>query len=250
MSGQPRFHLDRAPIPQGVQANCPAGFCGGVIRSGGDEPSGYLPEGVASNRGPSTSEGIPDLNQRFQRRDCVQTTWGSSWVLREVGVRTEIIGRYREHENDLALVGIGPLTSPQALSPPADGSGEGEELLGCASTNRPPLRGFGTWQVFLVDWQDAGAAINLHGVWDTDFSEEPTPELLREGLARQGKRAPARAHQDFNFGLLMPSRQSIASNSTRTASITGTTGRASKTKLGSIEQNLWTVSGSSQSTSI
>lgn len=37
---------------------------------------------------------------------------------------------------------------------------------------------------------------------------------------------------------LSPSRKAMASSSTRTASITGTTGRASKTKAGSIEQNL------------
>jgi hypothetical protein len=35
-----------------------------------------------------------------------------------------------------------------------------------------------------------------------------------------------------------PSRKAIASSSTRTASMTGTTGRASNTKAGSIEQNL------------
>ena len=35
-----------------------------------------------------------------------------------------------------------------------------------------------------------------------------------------------------------PSRKAIASSSTRTASITGTTGRASNTNAGSIEQNL------------
>jgi hypothetical protein len=37
---------------------------------------------------------------------------------------------------------------------------------------------------------------------------------------------------------LSPSRKEIASSSTRTASITGTTGRASNTKAGNIEQNL------------
>src|SRR5689334_12336650 len=37
---------------------------------------------------------------------------------------------------------------------------------------------------------------------------------------------------------LSPSRKAIASCSTRTASMTGTTGRASNTKAGSIEQNL------------
>jgi hypothetical protein len=36
-------------------------------------------------------------------------------------------------------------------------------------------------------------------------------------------------------------------DSTRTASITGTTGRASNSKAGSIEQNLCTANGSSQS---
>src|SRR3981081_2376580 len=49
---------------------------------------------------------------------------------------------------------------------------------------------------------------------------------------------------------LSPSRHAIASSSTRTASMTGTTGRASKTKAGSVEQNLWTVNGSSQSPNI
>src|SRR6266545_6765506 len=47
-----------------------------------------------------------------------------------------------------------------------------------------------------------------------------------------------------------PSRKAIASSSTRTASITGTTGRASNTKAGRVEQNLCTVNGSSQSTNI
>lgn len=37
---------------------------------------------------------------------------------------------------------------------------------------------------------------------------------------------------------LSPSRQAIASSSTRTASMTGTTGRASKTKAGKVEQTL------------
>src|SRR2546423_4016501 len=40
------------------------------------------------------------------------------------------------------------------------------------------------------------------------------------------------------------------SNSTRTASSIGITGRASKTKAGNIEQNLWTAVGSSQSSII
>src|SRR6476646_11165199 len=40
------------------------------------------------------------------------------------------------------------------------------------------------------------------------------------------------------------------SNSTRTASSIGITGRASKTNAGSIEQNLWTAAGSSQSSNI
>src|SRR3981081_4635079 len=40
------------------------------------------------------------------------------------------------------------------------------------------------------------------------------------------------------------------SNSTRTASSIGITGRASKTNAGSIEQNLWTAVGSSQSSNI
>src|SRR3981081_1735319 len=40
------------------------------------------------------------------------------------------------------------------------------------------------------------------------------------------------------------------SNSTRTASSIGITGRASKTNAGSIEQNLWTAVGSSQSSII
>src|SRR2546430_17673628 len=39
----------------------------------------------------------------------------------------------------------------------------------------------------------------------------------------------------------------MASCSTRTASMTGTTGRASDTKAGNIEQNLCTANGSSQS---
>src|SRR2546423_9672830 len=46
---------------------------------------------------------------------------------------------------------------------------------------------------------------------------------------------------------LSPSRNAIASCSTRTASMTGTTGRASNTKAGNIEQNLCTANGSSQS---
>ena len=37
---------------------------------------------------------------------------------------------------------------------------------------------------------------------------------------------------------LSASRKAIASSSTRTASMTGTTGRASNTKAGNIEQNL------------
>ena len=61
---------------------------------------------------------------------------------------------------------------------------------------------------------------------------------LRRGLFHVGGRTHAR---------FSPSRNAIASSSTRTASITGTTGRASNTKDGSIEQNLWTASGSSQS---
>src|SRR5438477_12659601 len=50
--------------------------------------------------------------------------------------------------------------------------------------------------------------------------------------------------------LSSPSRKAIASSSTRTASMTGITGRASNTKEGRVEQNLWTVNGSSQSTDI
>src|SRR5271154_3170332 len=46
---------------------------------------------------------------------------------------------------------------------------------------------------------------------------------------------------------LSPSRHAIASSSTLTASMTGTTGRASNTNAGNIEQNLWTANGSSQS---
>jgi hypothetical protein len=45
-----------------------------------------------------------------------------------------------------------------------------------------------------------------------------------------------------------PSRHAMTSSSARTASSTGTTGRASKTNCGNMEQNLCTVSGSSQST--
>ena len=41
----------------------------------------------------------------------------------------------------------------------------------------------------------------------------------------------------------------MTSSSARTASATGTTERTSKVKAGSIEQNLWSVNGSSQSTS-
>ena len=44
------------------------------------------------------------------------------------------------------------------------------------------------------------------------------------------RREPLECHVRFN-----PSRQSIASSSTRTASMTGTTGRASNTKAGDIE---------------
>ena len=47
------------------------------------------------------------------------------------------------------------------------------------------------------------------------------------------RRDPARCHLPFS-----PSRQAITSSSARTASLTGTTGRASKTNCGSIEQNL------------
>src|SRR5205823_9749237 len=49
--------------------------------------------------------------------------------------------------------------------------------------------------------------------------------------------------------ILRPSRQAMTSSSARTASATGTTERTSKVKAGSIEQNLWSVNGSSQSTS-
>ena len=55
-------------------------------------------------------------------------------------------------------------------------------------------------------------------------SETETPPMRRE---------PLECHVRFN-----PSRQSIASSSTRTASMTGTTGRASNTKAGRVEQNL------------
>ncbi len=58
----------------------------------------------------------------------------------------------------------------------------------------------------------------------------------------------ANRHDPYLRGRL--SRQAITSSSTRTASITGTTGRASKVKAGSIEQSLWTSSGSSQSASM
>ena len=47
-----------------------------------------------------------------------------------------------------------------------------------------------------------------------------------------------------------PSRQAITSSSPRTASSTVMTGRTSKTNAGSIEQNLWMVTGSSHSTSM
>ena len=53
-----------------------------------------------------------------------------------------------------------------------------------------------------------------------------------------------------NYLALSPSRKAIDSNSTRTASSIGITGRASKTNAGSIEQNLWTAVGSSQSSII
>src|SRR5271165_903687 len=49
--------------------------------------------------------------------------------------------------------------------------------------------------------------------------------------------------------LVSPSRQAITSSSARTASATAITGRASIVNAGSIEQNLCTISGSSQSTS-
>jgi hypothetical protein len=48
----------------------------------------------------------------------------------------------------------------------------------------------------------------------------------------------------LNFRL---SRHAMTSSSLRTASSIGMTGRASKTKAGSMEQNLCTVTGSSQS---
>src|ERR1700741_3855525 len=54
----------------------------------------------------------------------------------------------------------------------------------------------------------------------------------------------------FSHLALSPSRKAMDSNSTRTASSIGITGRASKTNAGSIEQNLWTAVGSSQSKSI
>src|SRR5204863_6496312 len=54
----------------------------------------------------------------------------------------------------------------------------------------------------------------------------------------------------FSHLALSPSRKAMDSNSTRTASSIGITGRASKTNAGSIEQNLWTAVGSSQSSII
>src|SRR6185369_8000010 len=59
-----------------------------------------------------------------------------------------------------------------------------------------------------------------------------------------------RGHSTVTQDLLRPSRHAMISSSARTASWTGTTGRASNTNAGSIEQNLWTVSGSSHSTNI
>ena len=92
----------------------------------------------------------------------------------------------------------------------------------------------------------------------------PRPRALRQGHRRglgalgrggagdrpEGRLIPRPAGEaavPAGYRGLSPSRKAIASSSTRTASMTGTTGRASNTKAGSIEQNLWTASGSSQS---
>ena len=58
---------------------------------------------------------------------------------------------------------------------------------------------------------------------------------------------PGKVGPPFYHLALSPSRKAMDSSSTRTASAIGITGRASKTNAGSIEQNLWTAAGSSQS---
>jgi len=62
--------------------------------------------------------------------------------MQKVGARRRAAGRYCGREGK--RVGFGwnwTLTSPLALSPPSEGSGEGEELLGRISANRSPLAG-------------------------------------------------------------------------------------------------------------
>src|SRR6266568_9274702 len=69
-----------------------------------------------------------------------------------------------------------------------------------------------------------------------------TEAISRRWLRRVRPHAVSQLHWR-----LRPSRKAIASCSTRTASMTGTTGRASNTNAGNIEQNLCTANGSSQS---
>ena len=58
------------------------------------------------------------------------------------------------------------------------------------------------------------------------------------GQTLSGRAAGAALSAPLYYLLLSPSRKAIASSSTRTASMTGITGRASNSKTGNIEQNL------------
>src|SRR5204863_8323195 len=74
--------------------------------------------------------------------------------------------------------------------------------------------------------------------------------VLSLAAGRVHRRTRAASGAAVGHLTLSPSRKAMDSNSTRTASSIGITGRTSKTNAGNIEQNLWTRVGSSQSSII